>query len=159
MGRKAKIDTTQLIALANQKKPNGKPLSHSDIAKELRCSRVAVTKALANISPTLLSQRDTETFVTERADILAELQQTLIRYVTPEKLKRASLSQIVTAMAILYDKERLERHGNERGGGIAIQINLNDLNQNAKEMLNVQVADKTQKLLQESLRQDTKTYY
>jgi len=51
-----------------------------------------------------------ETFRQERANIFASIQQALLRYITPDKLKHASLQQIGTLFGIMYDKERLEKN-------------------------------------------------
>jgi len=56
-----------------------------------------------------IDKETTERFKTNRADIFAGVQEKFISSITVEDLQKASLYQKVTAAAILYDKERLER--------------------------------------------------
>jgi hypothetical protein len=50
-----------------------------------------------------------DNFKKHRGDILAGLQERMINSVTDKDIKQATMLQRVTATAILYDKERLER--------------------------------------------------
>ena len=98
-----KFDDMELIAALN--------LHHNNVsrtAQELGVTRAAVIKRkkvlpVGVLAPTIAS------FRTQRADTFARLQQILLQYITPAKLKNASLQQIGTLFGIMYDKERLER--------------------------------------------------
>ena len=79
------------------------------VAEELGVSRAAVIKRKKKIPEGIITP-DIETFRQERANIFASIQQTLLRYITPTKLKAASLQQIGTLFGIMYDKERLEKN-------------------------------------------------
>jgi len=105
---KRKIDESELIRLAQERKADGRQLTHAEIAEELNVSRPAVTKALAKIPPSVLGSRDVQEFRANRPQIFAEVQRAIIRHITPEKLKKASLNQLGTLFGIFYDKERLE---------------------------------------------------
>lgn len=110
MGRKRKIDTKELVDLAQSTQDNGKPLTHEQMADALGVTRGAVTKALKKIPPSILATRNVETFRNARADIFAEAQRlALIYLMDPLKLKSASPQQLMTVIGILYDKERLEQ--------------------------------------------------
>ena len=148
MAGRRKIDIQELIALANQRRPDGKPWTQTEMAEKLGVTRVAVARQLAKLSPSLISSRDVSQYREERADIIAELQQTLIRHITPDKLNRASLSQILMAFGILYDKERLERDQSTQN--TAVQIKTSDLDAEDKEKFRELIKEMTQKRLEES---------
>ena len=78
-------------------------------AKDLGVSRQAITKRRANL-PKGLETADVTDFRKNRATTFASLQQILLQYITPEKLKKASIQQLGTLFGIMYDKERLERN-------------------------------------------------
>ena len=84
----------------------GKGLKHSEAARIVGVSRSAITQRLAAIGykPGRLTQ-----YKDQRADVLAWLQSMIVSYITPEKLKDATLSQLCIAYGILFDKERLVR--------------------------------------------------
>lgn len=152
MAGRRKIDTQELIALANQKKANGKPYTQTEIADQLGVTRVAVARALAKLSPSLISSRDVKQYRDERADILAELQQTMMRHITPDKLARASLSQIITAIAILYDKERLET--GQSTSNMAVAHKTDDLPPEIREQLVAAAKNYATKRIEESVQID-----
>jgi transposase len=104
MGRPRKINEQELILML------GQGLSHQKIADHMGCSRPAVTKAVNLLPPTLRAHQSIQEFKQRRATQFAEIQQMLLRYITPEKLKNASLAQIGTLFGIFYDKERLEKN-------------------------------------------------
>jgi hypothetical protein len=52
--------------------------------------------------------REIDTFRSNRADIIAELQKMLLSSIDLKAIQKASLQQKVLAFAVLYDKERLE---------------------------------------------------
>ena len=78
-------------------------------AKDLGVSRQAITKRRQNL-PKGLETADVQDFRKNRATTFASLQQILLQYITPEKLKKASIQQLGTLFGIMYDKERLERN-------------------------------------------------
>lgn len=104
MGRKAKINEQELILML------GQGLTHQAIADEFGVSRAAVSKKIATLPPSLREHKSLEMFKKTRADRFAELQQMLLRFITPDKLAKASLAQIGTLFGIFYDKERLEQN-------------------------------------------------
>lgn len=70
-------------------------------------------KAVRNRKKTLpegVIAPDVESFRSQRADTFAKMQQILLQFITPQKLKNASLAQIGTLFGIFYDKERLEKN-------------------------------------------------
>lgn len=154
---KRRYDLNDLIDLVHQRKPNGKPYTQTEIAEKLGVTRVAIAKQLAKLSPSLLSKRDVTQYRRDRADILAELQQTLIRHITPDKLRKASLSQIVTCMAILYDKERLERA--ESTENVAVHVKVDSLDEGVKNKMRELIREMTVKRLEESQQTESETHY
>jgi hypothetical protein len=107
--RASRLDMDRLVELAIHKKDDGTYYSHMEIAERMGCSRVAVTRALQRVPQWQLKDRDVEEYKRDRADIFAQAQQLILKYVTADKLKAASLQQLGTLFGIMYDKERLER--------------------------------------------------
>jgi hypothetical protein len=83
-----------------------KNLSITQTAKLLNSSKSNISTRLSSVGykPDYLTK-----FKNNRADILASYQEIILNSLTPKDVNSASMSQKVTAYAILYDKERLER--------------------------------------------------
>jgi hypothetical protein len=77
-------------------------------AEALGVTRHAIVKRRDKLPEGILA-KDIDTFRQKRADTLARVQQIMLQYITPEKLKKASLSQLVLAFGLMFDKERLEQ--------------------------------------------------
>jgi hypothetical protein len=137
------IDNEQLIFLAQQIKSDGKPWTHQEMADDLGCSRTAVTRALMKLPPALLEARDVTKFREKRADIFAEVQREIMKYITPEKLKNASLAQLGTLFGIFYDKERLEAG---QPNVIAAQFNV-DMDPETMKIVRKAIQTKTENTL------------
>ena len=146
-----------MIEMVRQRKPNGKPYTQAEIAEQMGVTRVAIAKAMAKCSPSLLAKRDLNAYKRDRANILAELQQTLMRYVTPKKIESASLSQIITCMAILYDKERLERNNSTEN--VAINVKVENLDETVKAKMTDLIREMTQKRIEQARSADLETHY
>lgn len=82
--------------------------SPTKAAEALGVTRAAIIKR-RDMLPEGILAKDIDTFRIKRADVLARVQQILFQYITPDKLKKASLSQLVLAIGLMYDKERLEQ--------------------------------------------------
>jgi len=80
--------------------------SYKEIAAEMNTCPSNVHKQLQHLLPTEL----TDTYKKQRADIFANLQLEMVQSVDSDAIKAASLLQRITAVGILYDKERLERN-------------------------------------------------
>lgn len=82
-----------------------KNLSYSEIGKILGCSKEAICQRLKRhgYTPTRLKE-----FKKGRADTFALMQNRIVQSINEADIKKASLLQRVTALAVLYDKERLE---------------------------------------------------
>lgn len=106
---RVKIDMQELIALATARKGDGSKLSQTEIARHLGVTRPAVTRALQRVPDSILASNDVNSFRKNRADIFADFQRMILTYMTPEKMKQASLNQLGTLFGIVYDKERLEK--------------------------------------------------
>ena len=109
MGRKRRIEQDELVALATERLSDGTFRTHKMMAEKLDVTTSAVTKALKKVPPALLDSRDVMEFRRNRADAFAELQRQILMYISPDKLKKASLSQLGTLLGIMYDKEALEQ--------------------------------------------------
>jgi hypothetical protein len=101
---KKRFEDTELIAALMQYEGNV-----SRAARHLGVTPAAVIKRKKTlpegvVAPTIKDFRE------QRADTFARLQQILLQYITPAKLKNASLAQIGTLFGIMYDKERLEKN-------------------------------------------------
>ena len=83
-----------------------KELTLREIGKILGCTEGNVSRRLKEYEPTLVKL---DRFKRHRADLLTLKQAEIMESLSPEKIEAASLLQATTAMAVLYDKERLER--------------------------------------------------
>ncbi len=106
--KRNKIDKARLIELATMRKPNGQKMTQSEIANELGVSRVAVTVALRDIPKSLLVRESVDNFRKARADIFSDIQKMILTFITPSKLKRASIQQLGNLFKMFYEKEKLE---------------------------------------------------
>ncbi len=98
-----------------------KGFSHKRIADILGCSKTNITQRLGKYKTEL---EGLEGFKKNRADIFALHQIRALANVSNEKLKGASLRDIVIATGVLYDKERQERGQSENKNSISIILNL-----------------------------------
>jgi hypothetical protein len=80
-------------------------LSQGQIAKLTDVEKSTVCKVLQNYG---MEHRSIEEYKSNRASILAGLQQRIAKSVTDEDLKKASLQVKAMAYGVFYDKERLE---------------------------------------------------
>ena len=98
-----------------------KGFTHQRIADILGCNKSNITQRLGKYRTEL---EGLEGFKKNRADIFALHQIRALANVTNEKLKGASLRDIVIATGVLYDKERQERGQSENKNSISIILNL-----------------------------------
>jgi predicted DNA-binding protein YlxM (UPF0122 family) len=77
-----------------------------EIADIVNTSRQHVHQTLERYG---IDTKDLETYKDRRAEVLAGLQDKILKTVDDASIKDASVLQKVTAFGILYDKERLER--------------------------------------------------
>jgi transposase len=110
--------------------PDNATLSHSEISKPkyidhsltvkmraggMTCQEIADVQGCSKTNIVNVLQRydakkgEVEDFKRHRADILAAMQQRILRNVTAEDIAKAPLSVKLLSMGIAYDKERLER--------------------------------------------------
>ena len=77
-------------------------------AEALNVTRAAVIKR-RDMLPEGILAKDIDTFRRKRADVFARVQQIMLQYITPAKMEKASLSQLILAFGLMYDKERMEQ--------------------------------------------------
>ena len=80
--------------------------SQSDVARILGCSKQNINKLIQRYFPELQALRG---YKKHRGDILASFQAKILSKIDNAIIDKANLRDKITAMAILYDKERLER--------------------------------------------------
>jgi hypothetical protein len=80
-----------------------------------------VAKRLKHLTP----RKTTEIFKTLRGDILAEKQRQILSAVDAKAIKQMAPRDRVTAMAILYDKERIERGLSDGASKPMIMVQIN----------------------------------
>lgn len=119
MGKQVFSDD-ELIAALNS---HGRNVTR--VAVELGVSRAAVRKRLKGI-PANLAAPSVKQFREQRPDLFAEMQQLLLTYITPKKLKDASLQQISNAFERFYKAEKLERGEATEHHAHIIASNLSD---------------------------------
>jgi len=98
-GRQKNIPIEELAHLYQDK-----GLSHEQIGKVVGCTASNVTKRLQVAGIASLRH-----FKANRGDIFAATQGRILNSITDKDIKSASLLQRLTAIGILYDKERIER--------------------------------------------------
>jgi len=81
-------------------------LTHQDIADITDVDRSTVTRVLQEYN---LDKDHVDSFKAHRADILAGFQAKLLKSVTDDDIKAASLLQRMSALGIAFDKEQAER--------------------------------------------------
>lgn len=96
-----KPDIPRLLAM-QKKHPD---LTHQELADTQGLARSTVTKVLLRYG---IEKEKLDEFKTNRADIMAGLQEKILQSITTGDLEKASLQQRMMAFGILYDKERLE---------------------------------------------------
>lgn len=82
--------------------------SPTKAAEALGVTRAAIIKR-RDMLPEGILAKDIDTFRRKRADVFARVQQIMLQYITPAKMERASLSQLILAFGLMYDKERMEQ--------------------------------------------------
>ncbi|MEE8382202.1 MAG: hypothetical protein V3R78_10070 [Thermodesulfobacteriota bacterium] len=102
----AKSSRPKMIPIERMLQLKDKNLTDEEVATILGCNRSNVSRRLAEHAPRL---QKLDNFKKYRADILTDLQIKVLDHVTDDKLNSSSATQLITGMAILYDKERLER--------------------------------------------------
>lgn len=83
--------------------------------------RSTISRRLKHLTP----RKSTEIFKSQRADILAEMQRKILGSCTPADLKKMQPAQKITAAAILYDKERIERGLSDGASKPMIMVQIN----------------------------------
>ena len=81
-------------------------LTSREIGKLVGCDQSHVSKVLKKYG---IKHGDVTEFKKHRADVFAGLQNRILQTITLADIKKAPMASRVTAMAILNDKERLER--------------------------------------------------
>jgi len=98
-------------------------LTITQAAKRLNCDKSNVSTHLKRngIVPGYL-----KSYKQHRADVLANWQYKLLKSITTDDLKSASLSQKVIAYGVMYDKERLERGQSTENIAYADMVKVNE---------------------------------
>ena len=120
---KPTVPIERLVALREQ------GLGPTEIAKLTGTTKQAVSKRLRKYG---ITAENLEWYKQNRADILAGIQERILKQITDRKIKEASLQQLSTSAAILHDKERLER--NLSTSNQALNISIGTLQLRAREL-------------------------
>jgi hypothetical protein len=91
---------------------------------------------LKNLSPLVKDPEATEDYKKNRADILADMGRRLLAGVTPEKIEKARVGELILAHAQISDKERLER-----GQATQNVAHINILKKLEGEIIDINLAD------------------
>ena len=127
----------------------------SQVAQELGVTRRAV-KARKEKMPDALFAVNLQEFRQRRADLLAEIQRmAMLNIMDAKKMKNASLQQLITLMAIAYDKERLEQ--NLSTENIA-HDQYHRLDEEDRKMLRDLIGKRTEKKLKEVTYEDKRIH-
>lgn len=145
---KRKIDESKLIMLATHRDASGKGLTQSEIAEQLGVTTAAVSVALKKLPKSVLAATDANSWRTNRADVFADMQRFILQYITPDKLKHASINQLGTLFGIMYDKEAKERgHGTPQSVSL---VQINQIDPKAMKHIKDAIAAMTQKALSDA---------
>ena len=118
-----------------------KGLTFAQIGKLMNCTRQAAHKAFQGIATEF---RGVEKFKDIRADLFAMFQKKLLYSLTSKDIKSMAAGSRITAAAILYDKERLERDKSTSNVSYARIIqDISDLDEAEKD-LRKQIAELTE---------------
>jgi hypothetical protein len=74
----------------------------------------------------------------------------ILQYITPQKLKKASINQLGTLFGIMYDKEQLERG---RATSHTMTVNVQAIDPKIMHKIQEAIALSTQQKLQESRKE------
>ena len=149
--RAEKIDMDRLVELAKFQKDDGTYMSHQEIADNMGCARPTVTRALQRIPPWIIGVKDLDAYKRKRADVFAQAQQLILDYITPDKLKGASLQQLGTLFGIFYDKERLELG---KATSHVAEVSVRMLDSETKKLIEQAIQNRTKVLLDQSKKQN-----
>jgi hypothetical protein len=98
-------------------------LTTREIGKLVNCDHSNVIRTLQRYG---IEQRETEDYKNHRADILAGIQNRLLKSITEVDIKAMPVGQRLMGYGILFDKERLER--NQSTGNFSVIVGaLQDL--------------------------------
>lgn len=107
--KQGRVDKEKLMTLVATVDPKtGHPYTHQYIADLMGVSRGAISLALKSIPKSMIHKHSVDNFRKQRADVFAELQKLIITYITPAKLKSASIHQLGNLFKVFYEKEKLE---------------------------------------------------
>jgi len=116
---KNKLDVAQVIKLRNVNK-----LSFGKIADITGCTRQSVHRAYHKFIDVLQDTDITETFESNRANILTSIEMSLLQDLCDaEKRKKASLNNVAFAYSKVNDARRLEQ-GKSASGGVTVTIEI-----------------------------------
>ncbi|GFO60963.1 hypothetical protein GMST_32880 [Geomonas silvestris] len=117
-GRKGGAPEKVDLALALDLRLKG--LSYQVIADHFDCSKSAVIQRLKPYVSEL--EVDTETYIKNRAGIIANRQAAVLAELTSEKLQKAGAKDLAIVFGTLYDKERLERGQSTANVGVMAKM-------------------------------------
>lgn len=121
-------------------------LNHDEIAEFFGVSRVAVTKMVGKMGLDC-PKYTPEEFKARMEHEMLERMNKLLGSMTPDKIASASLSQLIMAFGILYDKVRLQR--GESTQNVAA-LNVHKLDPKALEAIKAVIDMETNKKLAEA---------
>ncbi len=97
------------------------PATPPEIAESVNTSRQMVHQTLRRYG---IEPNVTESFKKHRADILAGIQEEILRSIDLDVIKHATLMQRMASVGIAYDKERIERGLSGNDSHPLVQINI-----------------------------------
>ena len=100
-----KIDRTKKILNLH-----AKGLNNTQIAKQVDCNRVTVTRTLKRFKETFKNLDDVEAYQQHKADLFSAAEMTILNsMVQDDKIEKATLNQSAYALQVLHNAGRLER--------------------------------------------------
>ena len=128
--------------------------THDEIAAHFGVNRSAVTKMIARMD--LIREASNPAVFQEKMqeEILVRME-TILKYMSPEKMNKASLSQLIMAFGTLYDKMRLHRgESTQNVASLSIhKINEGDLDK-IRDIIKKHTQIKLNKVRKEYVQED-----
>jgi hypothetical protein len=130
-------------------------LTHEEIADYFGVTRVAVTKMIMR-EGLERDLTDPIAFKENMHDEILRRMEILLRYMSPDKMNKASLSQLIMAFGTLYDKMRLHR-GESTANVASVNIHKIDPSdlKHIREIISRQTAKKLTEVKKEYELQDS----
>jgi len=124
-------------------------LTHDEISKVFGVNRVSVTNMVARLGLNR-EKRDPQAFKAVMEDEMLIRMERILENLTPDKMTKATLSQLVMAFGVLFDKVRL--HRGESTANVAV-ANVHKMDPKALDSIRKIIQEQTREKLESARKQ------